>query len=486
MRPWPHMLSVLAMLLAPALGAQPFATPPPIAAPRPVDIAAPVVRTLDNGLRVIVAHRRGLPLVTAELIVRSGTEADPAALAGLADLTATLLTKGTATRTAPQIAEDAEVLGGQLDSGAGWDRSFVAMTVTRPQVAAALELIADVTRRPRFTTAELERARRLAIDGLNVAFAQPGTLAHLAAVRATFGAGTYGHAAHGTPASLARVRRADVVALHARLYRPDNASLIFAGDIDSVEAVALAQAAFGRWARPKTPMPAVAVSGAQPVAGSPVVIAMSGAGQAGVAMTAPSIARGAPDYYPGVVANTLLGAGYSSRLNQEIRIRRGLSYGVFSQLEARRAGGVFALSVQTKNASAAEVVSVALAELARVGAEPAPADEIEARKLAVIGSLSRRFETTEDLAGTIASLEANGVDVGELTRAIGRLAAVTPLEVQDFARAHWPARSLHIVVAGEAPQFVEALRSTYPDLLVVPQSAVDLDQPGLVGAGAKQ
>lgn len=465
--------------------AQPYETPPPVGPPRPAIIPAPFVQTLGNGLRVIVVQRRGLPLVTAELVIRSGTEADPSALSGLADLTATLLTKGTARRTAPQIAEVAEALGGQLESGAGWHRSFVSMTVTRPQLAAALELIADVAMHPRFAAAELERARRLAIDGLNVALTQPGTLARLAADRSAFGASTYGHPANGTPASLSRLRRADVVALHTRLYRPDNAALIFAGDVDPKDAVSLAQAAFGRWARPPTVMPTTSVNAAQPLARSPLAIAMPGAGQAGVAMAMPTIARSAPDYYAGQVANTILGNGYSSRLNQEIRIKRGLSYGVQSRLDARRAGGTFSMAAQTKNASAPEVVTVMLDEIARMATAPVDADELAARKLALIGNFSRRLETTEDLAGSLAALETNGIDLAELGRVIGRMGEVSASDVQAFAKAHWRAGDLRIVVAGDAAQFVDALRKAHPDLLVIPQADVDLDAPGLVKAAAQ-
>ena len=464
--------------------AQPFDTPPPVGAPRPPVLAVPEVRTLANGLRVVVAPRRDVPLVTAELVVRSGAEADPAALSGLADLTATLLAKGTATRTAPQIAQAAEALGGQLETGAGWDRAFVTITVTRPQLAPALALVADVTMRPRFAPAELERARRQAIDGLNVALAQPGTLARVAANRAAFGAGTYGRSASGTPASLARMKRADVVALHAARYRPDHATLVLAGDIAMADALELAQAAFGGWKRPRNALAPARVTSPDPALRGPVAIAMTGTGQAGVALAAPAIARAAPDYYAGVVANTLLGNGYSSRLNQEVRIRRGLSYGVVSRLDARRAGGVFSVGVQTKNASAPEVVAVTLAEIARVADAPAPADELEARKLAVIGGVSRSFETTQSLAGMIAALEANAVDVAELTRTIPRLAAVTAEEVQAFARAHWTAGGFRIVVAGDAAQFVDALRAAHPDVVVIRHADVDLERPALVKARA--
>ncbi len=476
---------VSGMVIASVATAQPFDEPPPVGAPRPVVIAPPTVHTLRNGMRVVVTQRLGLPLVTAELVVRSGAEADPAALSGLADMTATLLTKGTAKRSAPQIANAAEALGGQLESGAGWGRSYVAITVTRPKLAAALELLAEVVTRPRLAKAELERARRLAIDGLAVALARPGTLSQLVADRAAFGTGTYGHPAQGTPASLARMRREDVVQLHAQRYRPDNATLIFAGDIAVEDAVALANAVFDRWGRPASPLSPTKILPPAPVVGTPLVIAMTGAGQAGVALSAPSVARAAPDYFAGVVANTLLGGGYSSRLNQEIRIKRGLSYGVASHLDALRDGGVFSVAVQTKNSSAPEVVSLMLAQIALVAEAPAPADELDARKQAIIGAVSRRFETTESLAGSIASLEANGIDVDELTRTIPQLAAVTPAEVQAFARRHWRARGPHVVVAGEAPQFVDALQASFPELVVIKQADVDLERPGVVKAGGK-
>jgi zinc protease len=460
--------------------AQPYEAPPPPGAPRPLTIAAPEVATLGNGLRVVVAQRRGVPIVTAELVIRSGSETDPAPLAGLADITATLLTKGTAKRTAPQIAEAAEALGGTLDSGAGWYRSTVTMTVIKPNVGAALALIAEVARTPRFAPQEVERARRLAVDGLSVALRDPGRLAAMAADRAAFGDGAFGHPAHGTQASLTRMKRADVVAQHAKFYRPDNASLIFVGDIDMKEARALAQRALGDWKRPAAPMPPAARDGGRVKAGAPVVIAMKGAGQAGIAMAGPTIARSSPEYFTGVVANTLLGGGYSSRLNQEIRIKRGLSYGIFSRLDARKAGGVWSIGAQTKNESAPEVVAVVLEEVRRIGDVVPSPEELEARKLTVIGAVSRRFETTGDLAGTLASFEAYGVPPAELTMTIDKLSAVSAQQVVEYARKHWEPGTLSIVVAGDADKFTDALRARYPELRVIPQDALDLDRATLV------
>jgi zinc protease len=276
------------------------------------------------------------------------------------------------------------------------------------------------------------------------------------------------------------MKRADVLGQHAKFYRPDNATLVFVGDIDMKEARALAQRAFGDWKRPGAPMPAMVRDDMRTKAGAPIVIAMKGSGQAAVAMVGPTIARSAPDYFTGVVANTLLGGGYSSRLNQEIRIKRGLSYAIFSRLDARKAGGVWSIAAQTKNESAPEVVAVVLDEIRRIGDMPAAPDELEARKLTVIGAVSRRLETTEDLATTLAAFEGYGVPLSELTTTIDKLSAVTAQQVVDYARRHWETGTLSIVVAGDADKFTDALKAKYPDLRVIPQDGVDLDRASLV------
>jgi len=339
--------------------------------------------------------------------------------------------------------------------------------------------MADALQRPVLAPAELARSRAQTLDALKLTLSNPGDVAAMAARRAWWGASPYG--ASATPESLRRLTRADVQRFHARWVRPAHAVLLLAGDLQADEALALAGRHFGAWSATAAGGAAVPpATAAAPLAAPLVLIDMPGSGQSSVVLSAPFVASDAADRRAGEVANVVLGGGYSARLSQEIRIKRGLTYGVGSALDARRDGGVFRIGAQTKNVSAPELLEVTFAELARAGAESAPADELEARKLSVIGTVSRRFETTEDLAGVLAGLEANGVDVAEVTRIIGRLAAVTPGEVQAFVRAHLPASALSVVVAGEATQFAPALRATYPDLVTIPQADVDLDRPTLV------
>jgi len=466
--------------LAHAQGLAPGLTAPPApGAPRPPQVVTPVSEVLANGLRVVVAPRPGSGLVTAVLVLRSGSEVDPPQRAGLADLAATLLTRGTRTRSAPAIAQAAEALGGALDAAAGWDRTRVTMTVTRARLAPALALLAEVVRTPRFAPAELERARRQAIDALKLAYSEPGTIAQLAAARALFGSGTYGTPRAGTPASLARIARADLVQLHNSWYRPDNAILVLAGDIEPAGAVELARAAWGTWDRPAASLPAVVRAAPQPTLPALVQLDMPGAGQAAVVAALPGVARNAPDYYAGVVANAVLGGSSSSRLATEIRIKRGLTYHAGSSFDARRGTGLLIASVQTNNPTAGTVVDLVRAGIRQLAVEPVPAAELQARIAYLVGAYARSLETTAGLAARVGELALFDLDLTELTRAMTRLEAVTADDVRRFAERWWTDAALRVAVAGDLRAFGAGLGKEVPGTLVVPVSAIDFEAPGL-------
>jgi zinc protease len=463
-------------LLALALGAsaQPYETPPPPAAPRELRIGAPIEQTLPNGLRVVLAERRGVQLVSAQLLVLSGSEADPAQRAGLASLTAGLLTKGTRRYSASALAQAAETLGGSLESAAGWNQSSVAITVAVPQLDAALGLVSEAVMRPSFAQAEIERLRTQTLDEMKVAYAQPGTLATLAAQHLLFGTGAYGHPASGTPVSLPRITRTDLQALHAQRFRPDNAVLVLAGDLDSATALKLARKHFGAWQKPKAALPAASLAST----GLPLdlaVIDMPKSGQAAVVVVLP-IPDSEPDRATRDVMNSVLGGGYSSRLNQEIRIKRGLSYGAGSRLEARREGGVLRVSVQTKNESAAEVLALVQGELDGLIKAPVGGEELGARKATLIGNFSRSVETTAGLNEAMAALIVAGRSPAELQRRIDKLSAVSPAEIQAYAAATLVPARRRVVVAGVAAQFIDALKARGTPFTVVPQDALDLER----------
>ncbi|PNS08622.1 M16 family metallopeptidase [Solilutibacter silvestris] len=458
----------------------PSTPPAPGSAPK-LSIPTPVRQVLANGMEVITVARPGLPLVTAELLLRRGGELDPVGKAGLADLTATLLTKGAGGRNASDLAQAADELGGSLGSSAGWDNSGVGMTVTTPKLAAALSLLADVVEQPTLAQDELDRARAQALDDLRQQLSRPMSMASLAGARLVFGAGAYGHSRTGTPASLARITRDDVVALHAQVYRPDNAVLVLAGDITPQQSLQLAQAAFASWAKPAQALAAAPAGRADAHLPTLLVIDQHGAGQAGVALASPAPDRADPGYFSGQVANAVLGGSYSARLNQEIRIKRGLSYGASSRFDPRRTSGLWSAGAQTKNPSAPQVVDLMRGEALRLGDAAVPADELAARKATLVGDYGRSLQTTQGLAGTVGALAVQGIDLAEVARYVDRVQAVTPAQVRQYAHAHLDPAHSAIVVVGDAGQFGEALRKAHPDAVTIPFDKVDLDSADLRG-----
>lgn len=456
-------------------------TPPAPAAPRSVTIPKPTEKTLKNGLRVIVIEDHDVPLVSAGVVVKNGGEVDPADLSGLAELTASLLTKGTKTRTAPEIAQQIEALGGTIESGAGWDASRAFINVMSGKIDPAMTILADVVRNPVFQEEEVERLRQQYLDNLSVTLGQPGSLASFVAARIVFGDAAYGHPIAGTPESLARIKQADIAGFHAKYYRPDNAVLVMGGSIKAADAFKLADRLFGDWAKPAAALPARGQVGKMEQAGEKqrvVVIDMPDAGQAAVVLARAGISRTDPDYFRGIVTNSIL-SGYSGRLNQEIRIKRGLSYGARSSLDVRRETGPFVASAQTKNPSGAEVASLLLSELGRLSTEPVADTELTPRKAVLIGGFGRNLETTDGLAFQVASLALYGLSLDEINNYIRNVQAVTAADVQKFAGSRLPTKNANIIIVGNAKDFIEPLRKQFANVEVIPLSELDLNSAAL-------
>ncbi|MGB9181210.1 MAG: pitrilysin family protein [Pyrinomonadaceae bacterium] len=467
-------------------------TPPPPSAPRALSLPKPVEKSLKNGLRVIVIERAGVPLATAQLMIKNGSEVDPMPLAGLANMTASLLTEGTTTRTAPQIAEAIEALGGALDSAARWDYSAAQISVMSSNIDPAMAILADVIRRPAFKDEEIERQRQQLEDELRVALSQPGTLARAVAARVVFGDLPYGHTLQGTPESLARIKRDDIVQLHSAYYRPDNAILVIGGSIKPDDAFKLAEKFFGDWQKPSTPLPASSVA-KRPESTlvkrpSVLVIDKPDAGQAAVVLVRSGLQRTDPDYFRGIVANSVL-TGYSGRLNQEIRIKRGLSYGASSALDVRREVGPFIAVTQTKNQSGAEVASLLLGEVKRLSSERVADVELTPRKAVLIGNFGRNLETSAGIVTQISALALYGLSLDEINRYIQNVQAIGAGDVQKFAGSRLSASDANIIIVGDAKQFMDNLRKQFPDIEVIPASELDLNSAALRHAqtgGTKQ
>ncbi len=472
---------VLIAALSSALAIGGVDTPPAPSAPHEVTFSQPKETKLANGLRVIVVERPGLPLLAAEVVVRSGAEKDEKDLAGTASMTGSLLMRGTETMTAPEIATAIESLGGTIDSGAHWEASRATIVVMSDKAGPALKILSDIVLHPTFKQEEIDRLKNQTMDGLRVALRQPGALAQFVVGRVLFGDAPYGHSHTGTMETLPAIKRDDIVKLYRTCYVPENAALILSGNVTLEQGRKYAEQFFGEWKGTLPPAREQASTSATEWKPSNLVIDMPEAGQAAVSVARPGLKRSSPDYYAGLVANAALGNGFVSRLNREIRIKRGLSYGARSSLDARRDVGPFMATAQTKNQSAAEVATLMQIELKRMRTEPVQGDELKSRQAVLTGAYARNLETNGGFVGKISAMITNDLPLDTLNKFIPAINAITSADVTAFAAKYFDT-PLSLIIIGKAPDFLEPLRKDFPDVKVIPVPELDLNRADLTKA----
>lgn len=476
-----NLKNILAAFFAACLSAG-FAVaqekPPAPGAPKSVAVPAVAEKTLANKLKVVVIERKNVPLVTVQLLIRSGAQNEPMEKAGLANMTASLLTKGTKTRAATEIAEQMEFLGGSISTGAGWNNSVVVVNVMADKLDPALAIMADAVLAPVFSQEEIDLLKSQTLDSLAYNLKQPGFLAGYVAAGYSYGE----HPAGGTPNSISAVKQADIAEFHRRHYEPTNAVLIFTGDIAPAKANALAAKYFGKWKAPARAPGSASASGGgagsvseKEIVERILVVDLPNAGQAAVSFNKRLAGQGrtSDGFYTASVLNSLLGGGYSSRLNQEIRIKRGLSYGAGSSFSWRANQSIFGTRTQTKNESAAEVAELVVKEIKKLSEGQIPDTELGPRKMVLTGDFGRDLETTGGLAGAVADLYSFGLPTTRLNAYMNSVQAVSDRQIRDFAGANLKGGDL--VIVGDAEKFIADLKKRFPKTPISTVKADELD-----------
>lgn len=449
---------------------------------RSVNVPAVKETKLKNGLTVVVVEKKGVPIISVQLLVRAGAAGEGMKKAGLANITADMMTKGTKARNAEQIAEEMEFLGSSLNSGAGWNSSTIGMSVTSDKLDPAMAIMSDAVLNPSFKQEELDLLKSQTLDDLKYNLTQPGFLANYVASRWSYGE----HPTGGTPASIASIGRADVETFFKAAYQPHGSVLIFVGDIDQATAAKAAETYFGKWTSAPIGKSAVGaarseVSSATGIYRRLLVIDLPNSGQASVNYLVPirALGRSNKDFYPASVLNSLLGGGYSSRLNQEIRIKRGLSYGAGSNFAWRGESSNFGARTQTKDVSAAEVAELIVAEIKRLAEGDPTAAELDPRKAVLTGGFGRNLETNAGLAAAIADLYSFGISAAELNAYMTKVNAVQSSAIRTFAAKNFV--SGDIVIVGDYAKFKDDLAKRFPNarIEVVKADEIDIESPTL-------
>lgn len=435
--------------------------PPTLGPPKALHLPPASDRRLPNGMRLVVVPQHELPLADFALVVGTGTEADPAGREGLATMTAALLDEGTTSRSSLQIADQAAYLGVELRTGAGWDGSRVVLHTPTAQLDSALALMADITVRPSFPAAELDRQRKERLTGLLQLRDRAPSIANRAFAQAVFG-GThpYGRPADGTEASTRALTRDDVERFYRTYWRPDNATLVVVGDVTPDDIAQRVERAFGAWRAPAGTALAAPIAPPAPAAGTArvVLIDKPGAPQSSVRIGLPSAARATPDYFPLVVLNTVLGGSFTSRLNQNLRETHGYTYGANSQFDLRRSTGPFLSSAEVTGTKTDSALVEFMRELRAIG-DTVPTAELDKAKRYLVLQMPGEFETTGGIAGELIPVVTYGLPLNYYNSYAAKLEAVTQADVQRVARHYVDPAHLTIVVVGDRATVEPKLRA---------------------------
>ncbi|HEV8318300.1 MAG TPA: pitrilysin family protein [Vicinamibacterales bacterium] len=417
---------------------------------RPLTLPTPQQVQLSNGLTVMLSERKGMPMVSANLVVRTGSDANPLERPGLANLTAAMLREGTATRNALQIADEMAQLGATLGTNSSMDSSTVTGRSLKKNFAGMLELLADVAQHPSFPAEEIARQRASRLAQLVQQRDSSGALAGRIMARVLYGSQhPYGYSDLGTEASVKAITREDMVAFWKQNFVPNNAALVVAGDISLAELRAMAEKHFGSWQRGTPASPALGSPSTAPV--RVVIVDKPGAPQTSLRVVSVGVPRSSPDVPALDVMNHTLGGLFSSRINMNLREEHGYTYGASSQFVYRKGPGPFVIGSDVRTDVTAPAVSEIFKEVRAMLEKPLTAEELTISKDSLTRSLPGRFETSGQAAGSLSEIFIYNLGLDYFTKNPSRINAVTADQALAAAKNHViPARLIVIAVGDRA------------------------------------
>ena len=397
-------------------------------------------------MRVWTVRHSQLPLVSFMLLVRRGASSDPVGKDGLAAATADMLDEGSADLSAIEIHQAIARLGAQLDTDIGSDATVVSLAVLSRFVQRALGLLSDIVVRPALREGDFARVRQLRLHRLTQLRDMPGALADRGFLKLLYGAHPYGHSPIGSEAALASMTVDDVRAFHTRAMRPSAATLVAVGDCEHGSIVRMAGEAFGDWSGGGDRE--VTADGPLPNGTPMAVVPRQGAPQSELRIGQVALARDTPDYHALVVANTILGGQFVSRINLNLREHKGLTYGARTAFEFKRMPGPFALQVSVQTSGTAVAIEEGIGEIAGIrGPRPVTADELSLGIAALTRGYARNFETAEQMGRAAMQLALYDLPDDYYEQFVPKVAAVTAEEVSSVMARHLdPARFVTLVV----------------------------------------
>jgi zinc protease len=432
--------------------------PPELGPPPRVSLPPIITRVLPNGLKLMIVEQHELPLADFVLLVGSGSTADPAGKAGVANLTAAMLREGTTTRKSLDIADQAAFLGVSLAPTSSWESSSLSLHTPTAQLDSALALFADVALHPSFPANEFERLRKNRLTDLLQIRDQGPQIANIAFPAIIYGtAHPYGLASIGTETSVKSLSTFDLQSYYETNFKPNNSTLIIVGDVNPEQIEQKIIARFGSWQRGTIPQ---LTYGKPPKSAATTIylIDKPGAPQSSFRIGSVGVPRSTQDYFALTVMNTILGGSFTSRLNQNLRETRGYTYGAGSRFDMRKAAGPFMASAEIVAAKTDSALFEFIKELNGIR-QTVPPEELSRAKRYLQLQLPGNFETTQQIAAALVPVALYGLPLDYYNNYVQSIEGVTQADVARVAQQYINPGGLAIVIVGDRKSIEAGLKS---------------------------
>ena len=411
-----------------------------------------------GGTPLYLVENHEQPLVSLTLYLRDGSVSDAPGQEGLASVSAELLTKGTASRTATAIAEEIDFVGGSLGASASWDSSTISTSVLTRYLPTALDLLADVVLNPAFAGEELDRAKLQRIAGIMQAKSDPGYLSETIFSRIVFDSHPYGFESNGTEESIPALTPAGLRAQYEGIAAPNNAFFIVAGDVSESDIIGMIGHRFGSWKNASIQLRNFPVPSLQ-TKNRVALVEKAQAVQSAIRVGHIGIPRKHPDYIACYVLNMLLGGYFNSRINLNLREKNGFTYGARSFFDTRKQTGAFAVSTEVRTEVTARAVEEIIHELGAIRKEPVTGDELSMVKNYIIGSFPLSIETPQQVASRIATLALYGLEPNYYDTFRDTVAALTQEDLLRTAETYIHPDSVTIAVSGDSKALANDMKA---------------------------
>ena len=433
-----------------AFAQAPKETPPEPGPLRKFEVPPVQTATLPNGVKITLIERHSLPIVTARIQLDAGAVREPAAKSGVAVLTANLLSEGTRELTGAQIAEKMAALGAQFGTG-GQFGSVQANVTSLPNVFdEAFTLAAKTVTEPRFDEADFNRVRATSIANFEQSMSSASGVANRVFVNAVYDPSTpYSRLSGGTKASLEGLTRDDVVNWHKTMYSPRNTTVMLVGDITMAAARSLVEKALGSW-NVAAPSLASLNNRIRPASGTRIILVdRPNSVQSSIIVGQGTVGWESPDYFGMQAIAQILGGGFGSRINSNLREKHGWSYGAFSTFNPLVNAGTFYISSEIRTNATDSAIAESVKEYKRIVEEPVPAVEARDQLNNVVASFPSSVQTVQGLMARLANVVTYGLPLDFYGTYRERLAAVTPADIARVGKSLLTPSAVTVVAVGD-------------------------------------